>query len=110
MLEKKVLPALLDEMKDRELIALILQNAFKIIKIMPSGRRAFGDKIAPKLREVFLTGTGKKDAVPERDSAKEAGLMIILENMAVVAENTNGKEFKDGQCKSRGNGSWLTLN
>lgn len=101
VLEKKVLPALLDEMKDRELISLILQNVFKMIKIMPSGRRAFGEKVVPKLREVFLTTSGadkKKDAAanqPERDSAKEAGLMVLLENMKVVAENTNGKEFKD---------------
>ena len=100
VLEKKVLPALLDEMKDRELISLILQNVFKMIKIMPSGRRAFGEKVVPKLREVFLTTSNadkKKDAAaqPERDSAKEAGLMVLLENMDLVAENTNGKEFKD---------------
>jgi SCY1-like protein 2 len=99
VLEKKVLPALLDEMKDRELISLILQNVFKMIKIMPAGRRAFGEKVVPKLREVFLTASAadkKKDAgQAERDGVKEAGLMVLLENMQVIAENTNGKEFKD---------------
>lgn len=101
VLEKKVLPALLDEMKDRELISLILQNVFKMIKVMPAGRRAFGEKVVPKLREVFLneksTGKdGKKDkGEADRDAVKEAGLMVLLENMAVIAENTNGKEFKD---------------
>jgi SCY1-like protein 2 len=98
VLEKKLLPALLEETKDRELIALILQNVFKMVKIMPTGRRAFSEKIVPKLREVFLashTSSTKKDAAHERDSEKEAGLMVLLENIALVAENTNGKEFKD---------------
>jgi SCY1-like protein 2 len=97
VLEKKILPALLDEMKDRELIALIMQNVFKMVMMIPSGRRAFGEKVVPKLREVFLVATNasKKDATPDRDSAKEAGLMVLLENISLVAENTNGKEFKD---------------
>ncbi|QDS74367.1 hypothetical protein FKW77_004970 [Venturia effusa] len=96
VLEKKVLPALLDEMKDKELIALILQNIFKMLKLMPSGKRAFTERVSPRLREIFLTPTTtKKDAPPERDSAKEAGLVIILENMDIISENTNGKEFKD---------------
>lgn len=98
VLEKKVLPALLDEMKDKELIALILQNVFKMLKLMPSGKRAFTERVSPRLREIFLTPSAtKKDAAPERDSAKEAGLVIILENMDIVSENTNGKEFKDGE-------------
>jgi SCY1-like protein 2 len=96
VLEKKILPALLDEMKDRELIALILQNVFKMLKLMPSGKRAFTERVSPRLREIFLTPSTKKDAAPDRDSAKEAGLVIILENMSTIAENTHGKEFKDG--------------
>jgi SCY1-like protein 2 len=97
VLEKKVLPALLEEMKDRELISLILQNVFKMLATLPSAKRTFAEKVAPKLREVFLTPpAGKKDAVLERDSAKEAGLMVILENMRLISENTTGKEFKDG--------------
>ena len=93
VLEKKVLPALLEEMKDKELISLILQNVFKITGLLHSGKRAFTEKVIPRLREVFL---GTKAASAERDTAKEAGLMVLLENMSVVAENSSGKEFKDG--------------
>ncbi|KAK3168850.1 hypothetical protein OEA41_005298 [Lepraria neglecta] len=89
LLDKKVLPALLEETKDKELLSLILQNVFKIIKILPSGKRAMTDKILPQLRGTFLAGGGK-----ERDTAKEAGLAVILENMELVGENCDGKEFK----------------
>ncbi|KAF2120513.1 hypothetical protein BDV96DRAFT_538696 [Lophiotrema nucula] len=96
VLEKKVLPALLDETKDRELLALVLQNVFKIISMLPSGKRAFVEKAIPKLRETFLTGAGPtKNATQERDSLKEAGLMVLLENIQVAADNCGGKEFKD---------------
>jgi SCY1-like protein 2 len=93
VLERKVLPALLEEMKDRDLIALILQNVFKMLKSMPSSKRAFPEKVIPKLREVFIESN--KAGATERDSSKEAGLMVLLENIRVVADNTTGKEFKD---------------
>lgn len=93
VMEKKLLPALLDEMKDRELLALVLQNVFKIVAMLPSGKRAFTEKVIPKLRETFLTGS--KGTAQERDSLKEAGLMVVLENISVAAENSGGKEFKD---------------
>ena len=51
VLEKKVLPALLEEMKDRDLLSSILQNIFKIIELLPSGRRAFTERILPRFRE-----------------------------------------------------------
>ncbi|KAF4547869.1 Protein kinase domain-containing protein 24 [Elsinoe fawcettii] len=54
VLEKKVLPALLEEMKDKDLLAAILQNVFAIIKASPDGKRPFIDKVIPKLREVFI--------------------------------------------------------
>ncbi|KAF2996607.1 hypothetical protein E8E13_001079 [Curvularia kusanoi] len=100
VLEKKILPALLEEMKDRELLTLILQNVFKIITMLPSGKRAFTEKVIPKLRETFLNGAAPataaaKGASQERDSLKEAGLMVLLENIQVAADNTGGKEFKD---------------
>jgi SCY1-like protein 2 len=98
VLEKKVLPALLEEMKDRELLALVLQNVFKIVSMLPSGKRAFMEKVIPKLRETFLSGPPPaKGTVAERDSLKEAGLMVLLENMAVAADNSGGKEFKDSE-------------
>jgi SCY1-like protein 2 len=99
VLEKKILPALLEEMKDRELLTLILQNVFKIVTMLPSGKRAFTEKVIPKLRETFLNGAAAastaKGTAPERDSLKEAGLMVLLENIQVAADNTGGKEFKD---------------
>jgi SCY1-like protein 2 len=91
VLGKKVLLALLDEMKDKELLSLVLQNIFKIVKAIPSGRRVFPEKVLPILREVFLT----KSSGQERDTSKEAGLMVIIENMDLVVENCSGKEFKD---------------
>lgn len=100
VLEKKVLPALLEETKDRELLSLILQNVFKIIKLLPSGKRAFTDRVIPQLRDTFVASGGKSGSV-ERDSAKEAGLVVVLENMELIGEICNGKEFKDGisaQC------------
>ncbi|CAN9145692.1 unnamed protein product [Alternaria alternata] len=97
VLDKKILPALLEEMKDRELLTLILQNVFKIVTMLPSGKRAFTEKVIPKLREIFLTAAATNTKAPqqERDSLKEAGLMVLLENMQIAADNSSGKEFKD---------------
>ena len=95
VMEKKVLPALLEETKDKELLSLILQNVFKVISFLPSGRQAFIEKVIPQLRETFLAGGGKAGTA-ERDSAKEAGLVVVLENMALIADNCSGKEFKNG--------------
>jgi SCY1-like protein 2 len=99
VMEKKILPALLEEMKDRDLLSLILQNVFKIIQLLPSGKRAFTEKILPRLREIFLSPTAQKPSAsaPERDPAKEAGLMVLLENIRTITENCSGKEFKDGE-------------
>lgn len=96
VLEKKVLPALLEEMKDRELLSLILQNIFKILEMLPSGRRPFTEKILPRLKEIFLPPSNAK-GLAERDPAKEAGLMVLLEHVKVLTTNCNGKEFKDGK-------------
>ena len=95
VLDKKVLPALLEEMKDRELLALCLGSMFKIITLLGSGQRAFAEKVLPKLQEIFLT-RGSKATPSERDTSKEAGLVVFLENMALIAENCPGKDFKDG--------------
>ena len=94
VLEKKVLPALLEEMKDKELIAPILSNVFAMVKVLPTGKRAFTDQVVPKLKEVFVP-TKASDKDRERDTSREAGLMILLENMQTAAENCPGKEFKE---------------
>lgn len=96
LLEKKMLPALLEEMKDRELLSLILKNVFKIVNMLPNGRRPFTEQIIPRLREVFLPPSNSKGP-PERDPAKEAGLMVLLEHVTQIANNCSGKEFKDGK-------------
>lgn len=101
VLEKKVLPALLEELKDRDLLAASLQNVFAIVRAMPNGKPAFTEKVVPRLRDVFLTGVAGKAAAPERDPLKEAGLMVVLENTKTVSENTSGKEFRDGKSISR---------
>ncbi|KAL8647005.1 MAG: hypothetical protein Q9226_006613 [Calogaya cf. arnoldii] len=92
VLEKKVLPALLEEMKDRELLFVVLQNVFKIVKSLPSGRRVFIEKVIPKLRETFIS---PKASTNERDTAKEAGLVIVLENIELIGQSCSGKEFKE---------------
>jgi SCY1-like protein 2 len=92
VLEKKVLPALLEEMKDRDILALIMTNIFAMIKAMPSGKRAFTEKVVPRLREIFLV---KPAANAEKDTSREAGLMVLLENMETAAQNCAGKEFRD---------------
>ena len=93
MLDRKVLPALLEETKDKELLSLILQNVFKIISILPSGKRAMTDKILPQMRETF-SSIGGKGGTHERDTTKEAGLAVVLENIELIGENCNGSEFK----------------
>ncbi|KAJ5718117.1 hypothetical protein N7488_003763 [Penicillium malachiteum] len=96
VLERKLLGALLDEMKDIELLPLILQNVFGILQRIPNGRRTFPEKVIPRLKEVFRTTPAPSKAAPaERDSKKDAGLMVVLENMKLVAENCSGMEFKD---------------
>ncbi|KAL8939545.1 MAG: hypothetical protein Q9216_003305 [Gyalolechia sp. 2 TL-2023] len=92
VLEKKVLPALLEETKDREVLFLVLQNVFKIVKSLPSGGRAFTEKVIPKLQETFIIPKGSS---VERDTAKEAGLVVILENIELIGESCSGKEFKE---------------
>ncbi|KZF26331.1 hypothetical protein L228DRAFT_10249 [Xylona heveae TC161] len=95
VLEKKVLPALLEEVKDRSLLALTLRSVFKIISTLPSERRVLKEKVNPKLREIFLSsGSTQKASGLERDTGKEAGLMVVLENMNVFAEFSSTVEFK----------------
>ncbi|EGD98700.1 SCY1 protein kinase [Trichophyton tonsurans CBS 112818] len=94
VLERKVLGALLEESKDRELLPLILQNVFKIILRVPSSQRLVPDKVLPRLKEIFLPPSGK-GAVQERDTTKDAGLMVLLENTQALVDNCSGKVFKD---------------
>jgi SCY1-like protein 2 len=94
VMERKLLPALLEELKDKDLISLILHNVFKIIELLPSGKRAFGDKVRPSLKEIFVSNVKQAQ---EKDSARDAGLMIVIEQLPVIGDNCAGKEFKDGE-------------
>lgn len=95
VIEKKLLPALLEELKDRDLLSLILGNVFKILELLPSSRRAFCDKVRPVLKDIFVVNA--KQGQQEKDPARDAGLMVFLENLSVCADNCSGKEFKDGE-------------
>lgn len=97
VMEKKLLPALLEEMKDRELISLILQNVFKMIELLPTARRVFGERVRLSLKQTFVTPVKKDQQEPQRDPARDAGLMVALENMSLISNNCSGKEFSDGE-------------
>ncbi|PGH08247.1 SCY1 protein kinase [Helicocarpus griseus UAMH5409] len=94
VLERKVLGALLEESKDKELLPLILSNVFKIIKLIPSGPRVVPEKVLPHLKSVFLP-PGAKGPAQERDTSKDASLMVVLENMELIAKNCPGRDFKE---------------
>ena len=91
VLGKKILSVLLDEMKDRELLPLIMQNIFHIVKVIPSSKEVVSDKVLPRMRDIFLA----KSKSEERDASKEAALLTILSNIQLIADNTSAKQFKD---------------
>ena len=95
VLDRKVLPAILGEIKDKELLALVLIDVFSIIRILPSGQRAFADKVLPQLRETFHS-TAANVHPGDRDVSKEAGLVVVLDNIGLIIEQCSGKSFKDG--------------
>ncbi|EFX01113.1 protein kinase [Grosmannia clavigera kw1407] len=123
VVERKLLPALLDELKDRELAPAILHNIFAMVDLLPSARRAVSDRVLPGLKVLFLgaaaagtpaaagpagsvptiSGTAAAAAAaaaanakqPERDPARDAALMVVLEHLSTLAANTTGKDFKD---------------
>ncbi|KAI0999550.1 hypothetical protein K3495_g8647 [Podosphaera aphanis] len=93
ILEKKILQILL-ETKDHDLLSLVLQNIFGIMEQLSSTQTVFTEKIMPKLREIFIP-KGNHKFPPERDSNKEAGLMVVLGNLDKISQNCSAKNFKD---------------
>lgn len=91
VLGKKILVVLLEEMKDRELLPLIMQNIFHIVRVIPSSKEIVSDKVLPRMRDIFLT----KSKSDERDSSKEAALLAVLNNTQLLADNCSAKQFKD---------------
>lgn len=98
VMEKKILPALLGETKDRELLSLILQDVFRIIELLPSGVKTFGELVLPSIKDIFVTNAKKGEAAQDKDQARDAGLMAVLENLQLISKNCAGREFKDGWC------------
>lgn len=96
VLEKKILPVLVEETNDPELLSLVLQNIFKIVSLVPNGKRAFAERVIPCLKQVFVSPPAGKGTAQEKDLQKEGGLKVFLENMTTIAEYCSGKEFKDG--------------
>ena len=94
VLEKKILPALLEETKDPELLSLVLQNAFKTIDLVANSQRAVSEQIIPKLRTVFLSTT-KKQQEQQSSSLKEGGIVVVLDNMSTIAKNCTAQQFKE---------------
>lgn len=95
VLEKKILPALLEETKDLDLLTLILQNAFKCVGLVPDGKRVVSDLIIPKLRTVFLSST--KGQQSDKVSLREGGLVVVLDNVSLIANDCTAQQFKEGQ-------------
>ena len=93
VLEKKILPALLEETKDPEILSVVLQDAFKTVELVANGRRAVSEQILPKLRAVFLSAS--KGQQP--NSQREGGLVVVLDNVSLIADNTSAQQFKEGK-------------
>ena len=49
----------------------------------------------PRLKETFIS-QAVKPASQERDTSKDSGLMVILENMKIIVDNCPAKDFKEG--------------
>lgn len=91
VLERKILSVLLEELKDKDLVASILQNIFQIVKMLPSRKEVVSDKVLPRVREILITQSKSS----ERDTSKDAGLVIFLENMRLVSDNSTAQQFKE---------------
>ena len=105
VLERKVLPGLVDELRDGSLLALILPNIFQIVET--SSSRVFSEKVLKKVKDVFISETASatpasepktaaaKVAERERIQGKEGGLTAIISKMKVIKEKTTALEFKE---------------
>lgn len=91
VLEKKILSVLLEELKDKDLLSVILQNIFQIVKRVPNRKDVLSAKVLPRLKEIF-TAQAKSQ---ERDTSKEAGLVVFLENVQTMSENSSAQQFKE---------------
>jgi len=106
VLEKKILPGLVEELRDGSLLALVLPNIFLISEQASS--RMFSEKVLKRLKEVFIptgsalaasTGDHKSAAARvaerEREAGREGGLTVTLSKLAIIKEKTTAQEFKE---------------
>lgn len=104
VLEKKILPGLVDELRDGSMLALVLPNIFQIAENATA--RIFSEKVLKRLKEVFVTtnstssstepkSAAAKVAERERETGKEGGLTVILSKLQVIKEKTTSQEFKE---------------
>lgn len=105
VLEKKILPGLVEELRDGSMLALVLPNIFHIVEAASS--RLFSEKVLKRLKEVFVPPGGAtvstsepktaaaKIAERERETGKEGGLTVILSKMGVIKDKTTALEFKE---------------
>ncbi|KAG0133601.1 hypothetical protein HOY82DRAFT_482525 [Tuber indicum] len=102
VLEKKILPGLVEELRDGSMLALVLPNIFLIAE--NASARLFSEKVLPKLKEVFINHVpsttehktaAAKIAERERESGREGGLTVLLSNLNIIKDKTTAKEFKE---------------
>lgn len=101
VMEKKMLPQLVEELKDREALALVLPNIFGIVE-RTSGRM-LSEKVLPKLKIIFFPHGHPKDdpknkhppTSAEKDSGLQSGLSVILDYMKMIVDNISAREFKE---------------
>lgn len=102
VLEKKILPGLVEELRDGSLLALILPNIFIIVE--NAQPKIFSEKVLKRLKEVFLlnstastsaTTAAAKTAERERLAGQEGGLTVILSKLPLIKEKTTALEFKE---------------
>jgi SCY1-like protein 2 len=65
-----------------------------MLDLLPSAKRAFSEKVRPALNEIFVVNAKQTQ---EKDPSRDAGLMVVLENISSISSNCSGKEFKDGK-------------
>ncbi|RPB28184.1 kinase-like protein [Terfezia boudieri ATCC MYA-4762] len=111
VLEKKVLPILVEELKDKELLPSLLPNIFSIIDNTPGGSRLFSERVLKRLKSIYLpngpseqpprsptptpTQATLKKASSGIGSSLESGLVVILDHLSTIIAKTTATEFKE---------------
>ena len=111
VLEKKVIPILVEELKDKDLLPLLLPNIFAIIESTPGGSRLFSERVLKRLKGIYfpngpsegtarsstptLTTANSKKTQNGFGSSLESGLVVILDHLQTIIGKTTACEFKE---------------